>query len=116
MEVFTMETKYLTEKDGAQAAAILRAGGLVGIPTETVYGLGANGLDAQAVARIFEAKGRGRRINEATLFAWAFLGGAPGGCLGMWFFRHKTRHRSFKWGFPLLALAWLAALAWLYMR
>ena len=58
MEVFTMETKYLTEKDGAQAAAVLRAGGLVGIPTETVYGLGANGLDAQAVARIFEAKGR----------------------------------------------------------
>ena len=44
--------------DSAQAAAILREGGLVGIPTETVYGLGANGLDPQAVARIFAAKGR----------------------------------------------------------
>ena len=41
-----------------RAAEILRAGGLVGLPTETVYGLGANGLDPVAVARIFEAKGR----------------------------------------------------------
>ena len=39
-------------------AKILREGGLVGIPTETVYGLGANGLDGDAVRRIFEAKGR----------------------------------------------------------
>lgn len=41
-----------------RAAAILRAGGLVAMPTETVYGLGANALDAEAVARIFEAKER----------------------------------------------------------
>lgn len=41
-----------------QAAHILKHGGLVGIPTETVYGLGANGLDPEAVAKIFEAKGR----------------------------------------------------------
>jgi L-threonylcarbamoyladenylate synthase len=41
-----------------RAADILRAGGLVAFPTETVYGLGANGLDSAAVARIFEAKGR----------------------------------------------------------
>lgn len=41
-----------------RAAEILRAGGLVAFPTETVYGLGANGLDAAAVGRIFEAKGR----------------------------------------------------------
>ena len=41
-----------------RAAAVIRAGGLVAFPTETVYGLGANGLDAAAVARIFEAKGR----------------------------------------------------------
>ncbi len=40
------------------AAAILRRGGLLAIPTETVYGLGANGLDEAAVAAIFEAKGR----------------------------------------------------------
>ncbi len=40
------------------AAKILREGGLVGIPTETVYGLAANALDPAAVKRIFEAKGR----------------------------------------------------------
>jgi L-threonylcarbamoyladenylate synthase len=41
-----------------RAASIIRAGGLVAFPTETVYGLGANAFDAPAVARIFEAKGR----------------------------------------------------------
>jgi len=41
-----------------RAAAILRGGGLVAFPTETVYGLGANALDAAAVRRIFAAKGR----------------------------------------------------------
>lgn len=42
----------------AAAAKLLREGSLVAIPTETVYGLGANGLDGDAVRRIFEAKGR----------------------------------------------------------
>lgn len=42
----------------AEAAAILVAGRLVAFPTETVYGLGANALDAKAVDRIFAAKGR----------------------------------------------------------
>ncbi len=42
----------------AEAAAVLTAGGLVAFPTETVYGLGALALDARAVGRIFEAKGR----------------------------------------------------------
>ena len=42
----------------SQAARILRAGGLVAVPTETVYGLGANALDPAAVARIFTAKQR----------------------------------------------------------
>ena len=40
------------------AAEIIKKGGLVAIPTETVYGLGANGLDSLSVAKIFEAKGR----------------------------------------------------------
>jgi len=42
----------------SSAAAILRSGGLVAFPTETVYGLGANARDGRAVARIFQAKGR----------------------------------------------------------
>ena len=41
-----------------RAGKILREGGLVAFPTETVYGLGANGLDAAAVSKIFQAKGR----------------------------------------------------------
>ena len=41
-----------------RAAQILRDGGLVAFPTETVYGLGANALDAAAVGRIFAAKQR----------------------------------------------------------
>jgi L-threonylcarbamoyladenylate synthase len=41
-----------------RAAVVLRNGGLVAFPTETVYGLGANALDPDAVARIFAAKGR----------------------------------------------------------
>ena len=53
-----MKTEALTAQDVERAAQILREGGLVGIPTETVYGLGANGLDPDAVAHIFEAKGR----------------------------------------------------------
>ena len=53
-----MNTKLLTQNELDQAAAILREGGLVGIPTETVYGLGANGLNEQAVKNIFAAKGR----------------------------------------------------------
>ena len=56
-----METLLLSAADPATAptaAHLLRMGQLVASPTETVYGLGANGLDEEAVARIFEAKGR----------------------------------------------------------
>ena len=56
-----MNTLYLSAEDPktpAIAANIIMQGGLVAIPTETVYGLGANGLDENAVAKIFEAKGR----------------------------------------------------------
>ncbi|HUB34795.1 MAG TPA: L-threonylcarbamoyladenylate synthase [Bryobacteraceae bacterium] len=44
----------------SEAAALIRAGKLVAFPTETVYGLGANALDAEAVARIYAAKQRPR--------------------------------------------------------
>ena len=48
----------LSDAELDRAAASIRAGGLVAFPTETVYGLGANALNSEAVARIFEAKGR----------------------------------------------------------
>ena len=51
-------TEHLTPEDIAQAAEILRNGGTVAFPTETVYGLGANALDSRAVAKIFTAKDR----------------------------------------------------------
>ena len=53
-----MRTNLLTVNEFEAAARIIRVGGLVGIPTETVYGLGANGLNPLAVGRIFQAKGR----------------------------------------------------------
>jgi len=53
-------TSAVLERDPAllEAAEILRCGGLVAFPTETVYGLGANALDAEAVEKIFTAKQR----------------------------------------------------------
>ena len=54
------KTLYLTtsEDDLAEAAEILRRGGLVAFPTETVYGLGANAFDPSAAKAVYEAKGR----------------------------------------------------------
>ncbi len=56
-----MQTLLLSAREPgtpALAAELIKRGELVAIPTETVYGLGANGLDEAAVAKIFEAKGR----------------------------------------------------------
>ena len=56
-----MQTRVIATADPEcprLAAKLLTAGDLVALPTETVYGLGANGLDPEAVAKIFVAKGR----------------------------------------------------------
>ena len=53
-----MKTQVLDANQIDIAAAILKNGGVVGIPTETVYGLAADALNGAAVAKIFEAKGR----------------------------------------------------------
>lgn len=58
MTSFDTELLPVTPEALAQAGALIRSGELVAFPTETVYGLGANALDADAVKRIFEAKGR----------------------------------------------------------
>ena len=53
-----METLFLSALDpkcAETAANIIKSGGLVAIPTETVYGLGADGLNENAVIKIFEA-------------------------------------------------------------
>mgnify|MGYP002554632830 CR=1 FL=1 len=54
----TKGQQKIIEDQISAAADILRQGGLVGIPTETVYGLGANGLNEDAVRAIYRAKGR----------------------------------------------------------
>ena len=61
MKTIIAKITHEEEKDSAiyeQAGKILKAGGLVAFPTETVYGLGADALDAEASAKIYAAKGR----------------------------------------------------------
>ena len=53
-----LDTKIISEKEIETGAEIIRQGGLVIFPTETVYGLGANALDSTASAKIYAAKGR----------------------------------------------------------
>ena len=55
-----------------------------------------------------------RRIPERTLFLTAVLGGGVGCLLGLYLFRHKTRHLSFVLGLPLLTALW-AVLAWILL-
>jgi L-threonylcarbamoyladenylate synthase len=57
-EVLTIETPAKFDHAVRRAAELLRAGQLVALPTETVYGLAANAFNSEAVRRIYEAKGR----------------------------------------------------------
>ncbi len=82
----------------------------------SLAGLGAMWLD-KTIARGNEDRARRgkkprRRIPEKTLFLIAALGGSPGVLAGMYLFRHKTKHKSFVFGVPLI-LAAQAALVWL---
>ncbi|MYL19997.1 DUF1294 domain-containing protein [Halobacillus litoralis] len=56
------------------------------------------------------------RVPEKHLWLLAWIGGALGGMLGMKVFRHKTKHKAFTAGFPLLAAAHALLIGWLYMR
>lgn len=62
------------------------------------------------------AKLQKRRIPEKALFAFAILGGALGGMVGMYSFHHKTLHKSFAIGFPLLTIVQIAAVAYLVIK
>jgi L-threonylcarbamoyladenylate synthase len=57
-EILSTHTPELFRKSVHRAAELLRSGEVVALPTETVYGLAANALDLQAVAKIFQIKGR----------------------------------------------------------
>ena len=58
-----MNTQHLTSSpdDLQYAAKLLQSGQIVGMPTETVYGLAADALNPDAVKKVFEAKGKGRQ-------------------------------------------------------
>lgn len=77
----------------------------------TVYLLIINGT-AFAVMGMDKWKARrGKwRIPEKTLFMLAFLGGSVGSLAGMYGFRHKTKHRKFTVGMPVIFVLWLAAI------
>ncbi len=57
-QILSTHTPELFQKSVLRAAELLRAGELVALPTETVYGLAANALDEKAIAKIFHVKGR----------------------------------------------------------
>ena len=56
----------------------------------------------------YKAKKRAFRIPEATLFIIAIIGGSIGSIIGMYAFRHKTRHRSFVYGMPFILIIQIA--------
>ena len=62
------------------------------------------------------AKRGARRVPEARLFLLALLGGGVGGLLGMYAFRHKTRHPQVVIGFPLIAAAQILGALYLLQR
>ena len=77
---------------------------LIGYAVMSVIGFALMGIDKS------RAINRKWRINEATLFLIALLGGGIGSTLGMFFFRHKTKHWYFRLFFPLFAAAQTALL------
>ena len=81
----------------------------------SIAGFAAMGVD-KSIAKgneKREAKGKKprRRIRERTLFLLAALAGSPGVLLGMYVFRHKTKHRSFVLGIPAILILQVA-LGW----
>lgn len=73
-----------------------------------IAGLLAMGIDK------YKAKKRAFRIPEATLFILAVFGGSLGTTLGMFLFRHKTRHWYFLYGMPLILVIQIILIAVLY--
>ncbi len=73
-----------------------------------VIGFSLMGIDK------WKAKRGAFRVPENTLFIIALIGGSLGSIIGMYTFRHKTRHWYFVYGMPAIFLIEAALLAWLY--
>lgn len=67
-----------------------------------LFGFAMMGIDK------YKAKKRAFRIPEATLFIIAIIGGSIGSIMGMYAFRHKTRHHSFVYGMPFILIVQIA--------
>jgi L-threonylcarbamoyladenylate synthase len=89
----------------AEAVAVLRRGGLVALPTETVYGLAARALDADAVARIYRVKGRPA---HHPIIAHVLDAAAASALAAVWPERAATLARAF-WPGPLTLVVERAA-------
>ena len=63
-----------------------------------------------------KAKKNRWRIPERTLFGSALLGGSIGALLGMYTFRHKTKHLSFSLGMPAILIAQVALAIWIFLK
>lgn len=63
-----------------------------------------------------KAKKNRWRIPERTLFGSALLGGSVGAILGMYTFRHKTKHLSFSLGMPAILIAQVALAIWIFLK
>ena len=63
-----------------------------------------------------KAKKNRWRIPERTLFFSALLGGSIGALLGMYTFRHKTKHLSFTLGMPAILIAQVALAIWIFLK
>jgi uncharacterized membrane protein YsdA (DUF1294 family) len=55
------------------------------------------------------------RISEKTFFTVSVFGGSVGVLIGMYFFRHKTRHPSFVWGIPIILILQIAAFYYIFV-
>lgn len=64
----------------------------------------------------WKAKRTKWRISEATLLGMAVIGGSIGAWLGMKVWHHKTLHKKFKYGMPLILIAQIALTCWIYCK
>ncbi len=62
----------------------------------------------------YQARKAGRRIPEATLLIWAGIGGNIGAWMGMKIWHHKTLHKKFKYGIPILITMQVAFVVYMY--
>ncbi|MDO5548817.1 MAG: DUF1294 domain-containing protein [Eubacteriales bacterium] len=82
-----------------------------------IYLLLVNGIGAAVTAWDKRAARRGAwRVAEKTLFLWCVLGGCPGVYLTMRCIHHKTRHKRFMWGIPLIFVLQCALVFLLWKR